>query len=59
MQLVIVVSATNFIVDADANIDHREEWVVKVQGGSQVASQLAAQSGYKHHGPVNPFINFT
>jgi len=58
MQLVIVVSAANFIVDADANVD-REEWVVKIQGGLQVALQLAAQSGFKHHGPVNPFINFT
>ncbi|XP_024879429.1 neuroendocrine convertase 1-like isoform X1 [Temnothorax curvispinosus] len=53
MQLVIVVSASNFI--ADASVDHREEWVVRVHGGSQVASLLAAQSGYKHHGPVLGF----
>lgn len=56
MQLVIAVSASNFIADAD--VDRREEWVVRIQGGSQVASLLAAQSGYKHHGPVNPSINF-
>ncbi|XP_077275283.1 neuroendocrine convertase 1 [Temnothorax americanus] len=53
MQLVIVVSASNFITDA--SVDHREEWVVRVHGGSQVASLLAAQSGYKHHGPVLGF----
>ncbi|XP_071564002.1 neuroendocrine convertase 1 [Temnothorax nylanderi] len=53
MQLVIVVSASNFI--ADASVDHREEWVVRVHGGSQVASLLAAQSGYKHHGSVLGF----
>lgn len=58
MQLVIAVSASNFIADADADVDRREEWVVRIQGGSQVASLLAAQSGYKHHGPVNPSINF-
>lgn len=59
MQLIIVASASNFIADADASVDHHEEWVVRIQGGSQVSSLLAAQSGYKHHGPVNPFINFT
>jgi len=54
MQLaVVIVSASHLI--ADANMDHREEWVVRIQGGSQVASLLAAQSGYKHHGPVNLF----
>ncbi|EZA51976.1 hypothetical protein X777_09291, partial [Ooceraea biroi] len=52
MQLaVVIVSASNLIADADVDVDHREEWVVRVQGGSQVASLLAAQSGYKHHGP--------
>ncbi|XP_043523370.1 neuroendocrine convertase 1-like isoform X1 [Frieseomelitta varia] len=35
--------------------DHREEWVVRVQGGSQIASLLALQSGYKHLGPVLGF----
>ncbi|KAH0949128.1 hypothetical protein HN011_011250, partial [Eciton burchellii] len=54
MQLaVIIVSASNLIADAD--VDHREEWVVRIQGGSQVASLLAAQSGYRHHGPVLGF----
>ncbi|XP_032671139.1 neuroendocrine convertase 1-like isoform X1 [Odontomachus brunneus] len=57
MRLVVVVSASNFIADANASadVDHREEWVVRVQGGSQVASLLAAQSGYKHHGSVLGF----
>ncbi|XP_036141691.1 neuroendocrine convertase 1 isoform X2 [Monomorium pharaonis] len=53
MQLVIVASASNFI--ADVSLDDREEWVVRIQGGSQVSSLLAAQSGYKHHGPVLGF----
>ncbi|XP_018346509.1 PREDICTED: neuroendocrine convertase 1-like [Trachymyrmex septentrionalis] len=55
MQLVIVVSASNFIANVDANVDRPEEWVVRIAGGSQVASLLAAQSGYKHHGPVLGF----
>ncbi|XP_011868373.1 PREDICTED: neuroendocrine convertase 1 [Vollenhovia emeryi] len=55
MQLVIVVSASNFIADADVSVADREEWVVRIPGGSQVASLLAAQSGYKHHGPVRGF----
>ncbi|PBC28818.1 Neuroendocrine convertase [Apis cerana cerana] len=29
----------------------REEWVVRIEGGSPVASLLALQSGYKHLGP--------
>jgi len=58
MQLVIVISASNFIANVDASVDRPEEWVVRIAGGSQVASLLAAQSGYKHHGPVNPSINF-
>nr|XP_034178752.1 neuroendocrine convertase 1-like isoform X1 [Osmia lignaria]XP_034178753.1 neuroendocrine convertase 1-like isoform X1 [Osmia lignaria] len=35
--------------------DHREEWVVRIEGGSQIASLLALQSGYKHLGPVLGF----
>lgn len=49
---VLVLAASNFIADADNDVDHREEWVVRIHGGSQVASLLAAQSGYKHHGSV-------
>ena len=36
--------------------DHREEWVVRIQGGFQTASLLALQSGYKHLGPVRQSI---
>ncbi|XP_029036120.2 neuroendocrine convertase 1-like [Osmia bicornis bicornis] len=35
--------------------DHREEWVVRIEGGPQVATLLALQSGYKHLGPVLGF----
>jgi len=48
----MVICAFNFIVDDVVGADHREEWVVRIQGGPQVASLLAAQSDYKHHGPV-------
>lgn len=30
-----------------------EEWVVRIEGGSPVASLLALQTGYKHLGPVS------
>lgn len=57
MQLLhTVITASNLI--ADVGVDYHEEWVVMVHGGPQVASLLAAQSGYKHHGPVNSAINF-
>lgn len=36
----------------------REEWVVRIEGGSPVASLLALQSGYKHLGPVSRRIDF-
>lgn len=36
----------------------REEWVVRIEGGSPVASLLALQSGYKHLGPVSRWIDF-
>ncbi|KAL6263420.1 hypothetical protein P5V15_006211 [Pogonomyrmex californicus] len=55
IMLVIVISASNFIAEADSSIDHLEEWVVRIPGGLEVASLLAAQSGYKHHGPVRGF----
>lgn len=35
----------------------REEWVVRIEGGSPVASLLALQSGYKHLGPVSRRID--
>ncbi|KAG7206694.1 hypothetical protein KM043_000369 [Ampulex compressa] len=35
--------------------DHREEWVVRVEGGWQVASLLALQSGYKQ---LNSVLGF-
>ncbi|XP_076479067.1 neuroendocrine convertase 1 isoform X3 [Bombus vancouverensis nearcticus] len=44
--------ATSIVVDGD---NHREEWVVRIQGGPQVASLLALQSGYRHLGPVLGF----
>ncbi|XP_068980359.1 neuroendocrine convertase 1-like isoform X1 [Bombus flavifrons] len=44
--------ATSRVVDDD---NHREEWVVRIQGGPQVASLLALQSGYRHLGPVLGF----
>ncbi|CAL1685854.1 unnamed protein product [Lasius platythorax] len=54
MQLLhTVITASNLI--ADVGVDYHEEWVVMVHGGPQVASLLAAQSGYKHHGPVLGF----
>nr|XP_012228829.1 PREDICTED: neuroendocrine convertase 1-like isoform X1 [Linepithema humile] len=52
---VMVVCASNFIADDIAGADHREEWVVRIQGGPQVASLLAAQSGYKYHDRVLGF----
>lgn len=52
---IMVVCASNFIPDDVVGADHREEWVVRIHGGPQVASLLAAQSGYKHHGPVLGF----
>ncbi|XP_025986584.1 neuroendocrine convertase 1 [Solenopsis invicta] len=55
IQLVIAISASNFIANAHVNVDYSEEWVLRIQGGSQVSSLLAAQSGYKHHGPVLGF----
>lgn len=51
MLLAVIFLASNFVVDAD--VSHREEWVVRIPGGSQVASLLAAESGYRHHGSVN------
>lgn len=45
--------STSIAVHGD---DHREEWVVRIQGGSQIASLLALQSGYKHLGPVRQSI---
>lgn len=47
--------ATSRVVDDD---NHREEWVVRIQGGPQVASLLALQSGYRHLGPVCQSIKF-
>ncbi|XP_015598957.1 neuroendocrine convertase 1 [Cephus cinctus] len=37
------------------NLDYQNEWVVRVKGGSHVASLLAIQSGYRHLGPVLGF----
>ncbi|CAL7950535.1 unnamed protein product [Xylocopa violacea] len=44
------------VVDVAGHRDEqREEWVVRLEGGPQVASLLALQSGYKHLGPVLGF----
>lgn len=38
--------------------EDREEWVVRIHGGPQIATLLALQSGYKHLGPVSRLIEF-
>lgn len=54
---VIICWITSINKLATSNIDDprggQEEWVVRIEGGAQVASLLALQSGYKHLGPVS------
>lgn len=57
MQLLGTVITASNLID-NAGVDYHKEWVVMIHGGPQVASLLAAQSGYKYHGPVNSSINF-
>lgn len=57
MQLLGTVISTSNLIDS-VSADYHKEWVVMIHGGPQVASLLAAQSGYKYHGPVNSSINF-
>ncbi|XP_076285047.1 neuroendocrine convertase 1 isoform X2 [Lasioglossum baleicum] len=45
------------VIDTRHQRDHREEWVVRLEGGSRVSSLLALQSGYRHLGPVLGFKN--
>lgn len=55
MQLLgTITTASNLIDNIDG--DYHKEWVVMIYGGPQVASLLAAQSGYRYHSPVNYFI---
>ncbi|XP_015432292.1 PREDICTED: neuroendocrine convertase 1-like [Dufourea novaeangliae] len=42
------------VIDTRQN-DRSEEWVVRLEGGPQVSSLLALQSGYRHLGPVLGF----
>ncbi|KAM0736557.1 Neuroendocrine convertase 1 [Formica fusca] len=54
MQLLGTVITASNLID-NAGVDYHKEWVVMIHGGPQVASLLAAQSGYKYHGPVLGF----
>ncbi|OAD61081.1 Neuroendocrine convertase 1 [Eufriesea mexicana] len=48
--------SSNFLTNILGHEEGREEWVVRIHGGPQVATLLALQSGYKHLGP--PFLAF-
>ncbi|XP_012268604.2 neuroendocrine convertase 1-like [Athalia rosae] len=56
--LCLRLSATTSTADVETSttsLDYQNEWVVRVDGGPEIAALLALQSGYKHLGPVLGF----